>query len=111
MEVFKWNPQIDLDIEYNQRTKEAQFGDGYEQSQEDGLNSFYRTFKNFRFTDREDGEVKEVFDFFMRHKFTKPFKLDIRGYSGTFKFTQPFNKREKGGMIVELSVGLKEVFV
>lgn len=110
MEVFKWNPQIDLEVEYEQASKEVQFGDGYEQVAEDGLNSMRQIFENVRFTDYEDGEVEEVFKFFMRHKFTKAFKLEIKGYSAIVRFTKPFRKKEKGGRIVELSLSMKEVF-
>lgn len=110
MEVFKWDPQIDLAIDYDQATKEVQFGDGYEQISEDGLNSMRQVFENMMFTDYENGSVKEVFDFFMRHKFTKAFKLEIRGYSAIVRFTKPFKKKERGGDVVELSLSMKEVF-
>lgn len=110
MEVFKWNPQIELSVEYDQAIREIQFGDGIEQISEDGLNSLRQVFSNVRFTDHESGEVKEVFDFFMRHRFTKRFRLDIRGYSAIVRFTKPFRKIEKGGKILELQLSMKEVF-
>lgn len=110
MEVFKWDPQIDLEIEYDQAVKEIQFGDGYEQISGDGLNNMRQIFENIRFTDYEGGVVKDVFDFFMRHKFTKAFKLEIHGYSAVVRFTKPFKKKERGGEVVELTLSMKEVF-
>lgn len=110
MEVFKWNPQIDLSIEYDQSLREIQFGDGIEQVAENGLNSMRQIFSNVRFTDHEGGEVKEVLDFFMRHRFTKRFRLEIQGYSAIVRFTKPLRKIEKGGKVVELQLSMKEVF-
>lgn len=110
MEVFKWCPLIGLNVEYEQAIKEVQFGDGYEQVSEDGLNSMRQVFESAVFTGHEDGEIKDIFNFFMRHKFTKAFKLEVAGYSAIVRFAQPFKKKEKGGRIVELSLSMKEVF-
>ena len=110
MEVFRWSPQNGLDVTYDQKLKEVKFGDGYEQVAEDGLNSMRRLFDSVKFTDHEDGEVEAVHEFFIRHKFTKTFKLEIRGYSGLVKFAKPFKRKEVGGRIVELSFSLREVF-
>ena len=96
MEIFSWNPQIDLSVDFEDKVREIAFGDGYEQVAPDGLNSLRQNLSNMRFTDYEDEEVKA-------------FKLNIRGYSMVVRF-QSFRIIEKGALVQEITTSMKEVF-
>lgn len=109
MEIFSWNPQIDLSVDFEDKVREIAFGDGYEQVAPDGLNSLRQNLSNMRFTDYEDEEVKAIKAFFLRHGFSKAFKLDIRGYSMVVRF-QSFRIIEKGALVQEITASMKEVF-
>lgn len=110
MEVFKWNPMIDLDVDHDEKINEVNFGDGYEQVSPDGLNSIRRIFNNMRFLDYDDGETKEVKDFYLRHGRSKAFKLEINGYSAIVRFNGPLRIQEKGANIQDITVSMKEIF-
>lgn len=106
MEVFKWCPLRDPEpqIEYEEKTREVQFGDGYEQIAPDGLNSMSRTFKGFEFI---GDEADQVLAFFMRHGKSKAFELDIEGHSAIVRFSAaPIKSLTSRRLTIEM----KEVF-
>lgn len=110
MEVFRWNPMVELDVDHDEKIKEVSFGDGYGQVAPDGLNSIHRVFNNMRFVDFDDGETKKVRDFYMKHGRSKAFRLEIKGYSATVRFNGPLKIQEKGANIQDITTSMKEVF-
>lgn len=110
MEVFRWNPLIDLNVDHDEKIKEVSFGDGHEQVSPDGLNSIRRVFNNMRFVDYDDGETEEVKDFFLRHGRSKSFRIEINGYSAIVRFNGPLKIQEKGANVQDISTSMKEVF-
>lgn len=108
MEVFKWCPLRNPEpiVDHLQRTKEIQFGDGYEQVSPDGINSMCRHFKNFTFSNDADA----VIEFYQRHGKTKAFILDIPQYKAKVRFTGGFTVTETGNGLRRVTVEMKEVF-
>ena len=105
MEIFKWCPLRDPEpqIGYEEKTREVQFGDGYEQVAPDGLNAMSRTFKDFTYSKDAD----QVLAFFMRHGKSKAFELDIEGHSAIVRFSAaPIKSLTSRRLTIEM----KEVF-
>lgn len=105
MEVFKWCPLRDPEpqIEYDELIKEAQFGDGYEQTAPDGLRPQRRIFNNFAYSEEAD----QVLAFFMRHGKSKAFKLEVYGIEAVVRFSEsPLQSLTSK----KLTVSMKEVF-
>ena len=110
MEVFRWNPMVDLDVEHDEKINEISFGDGYGQVSPSGINSIHRVFNNMRFVDLDDGETKDIKEFYLRHGRSKVFKLEITGYSALVRFNGSLRVQEKGANVQDVSTSMKEVF-
>ena len=71
-EVFEWDPSVDPTGNTKFRNRSAQFGNGYRQVAEDGINgeeqSWPLTFGG------DASEVKPIRDFLRRHKGATPFQ-------------------------------------
>lgn len=66
VETYKWRPQLGAGtIEYSQTVRTAQFGDGYEQVAENGINST-AIHVPMKYVGK-DAEVNEVRAFLLRH--------------------------------------------
>lgn len=105
MEVFKWCPlrEPEPQIEYDEKIKEVQFGDGYEQVSPDGLNSKRRIFKNFTYAEDAD----QVLAFFMRHGKSKAFLLDVKGHKAVVRFSE---SPQESLVTEKMTVEMKEIF-
>lgn len=108
LEVFKWCPLRNPNptIDYDERVKEVRFGDGYEQVSPDGINSMYRTFKGFTYSEHADA----VLDFYRRHGRSKAFILDIPGHRAKVRFSGSVVTTEKGNGNRLVTVEMREVF-
>ncbi|MDH2051137.1 phage tail protein [Achromobacter marplatensis] len=103
METFNWNYRKNPRGQITHRTLKAQFGDGYAQEAEDGINSRVESWP-LEFFGRED-EVRPIKEFLDRHKGWKRFywtpPLSARG---TFKTTGEYQVVPLGGGWFTLSV-------
>jgi phage-related protein len=70
-EVFSWDPLVEPTGEEKFRTRSAQFGDGYKQLAQDGLNSSSQRWP-LTFGGQED-EIEPIVSFLRRHAGAKSF--------------------------------------
>ena len=73
-EVWKWRPHVSKDTSITYRTRETSFGDGYEQSSGDGINTSKRSLGVKFYVDQ--GTLDEMTAFLDRHAGWKAFEFD-----------------------------------
>lgn len=109
MEVFNWESLVGSSVSYDEKINEVQFGDGYEQTSPDGLNSIRRKFSNLRFISLDKGRAQEIKDFYLRHGRAKAFQLKTSRYDAIVRFDSPLQCSKKGDY-EEVAISMKEVF-
>lgn len=72
VEVFAWSPRVNASGKVAQATLSAQFGDGYRQVAEDGINTESQTWP-LTFKGRES-LIRPIVAFLRRHKGARPFQ-------------------------------------
>jgi phage-related protein len=108
-EIFSWKQKGGAQGKNTFRTLNAQFGDGYEQVAEDGLNNkvleWPLTFEG------DENEVKPIYDFLKRHAGAKSFlwKPPLEGQQ-LFRCSE-IDIESIGGGIYSLSATFKQTFV
>ena len=87
VEQWLWRPHVSKDVSVSYRTREVSFGDGYEQSVGDGINTSKRSLGVKFNVNRET--LDSMIAFLDRHAGWKSFEFDGRLYkAGSFSQSQ-----------------------
>ncbi|MNM44595.1 Phage minor tail protein [compost metagenome] len=108
VEVFTWSPRIGTAGDFTQATLSSQFGDGYRQVAEDGLNSERQEWP-LTFKGRE-AYVVPIRDFLRRHKGARPFQwTPPLGEPGLY-LAEGYGLTAHGGDLYSVTVTFKQFF-
>ena len=107
-ETFTWVPNKEPAGTVSFRTKSAKFGDGYEQTAEDGINNKTQSWP-LTFTGSK-ARVKQIAKFLDRHKGAIPFFwTEPLGETALFKCSE-YQPRHAGGDVYMLTATFEQAF-
>jgi phage-related protein len=109
IETFTWVPDLSPTGTTSFKTLSAVFGDGYEQTAEDGINNVRQNWP-LTFTGVED-VIQDMQDFLNRHRGVKPFYFTPPlKPAGLYRAPTEYTLSPVGGDMYTLTVTFKQVF-